>query len=62
MSKQHYNGREIGCLLEIVVNPPLEDPMFGESPKNRHYEVTIGKLPTYIWLDFVTMIASSLGY
>lgn len=72
MSKQHYNGWEIGYLLELVVNPPLEDPMFGcgqiykimfgESPNNRHYEVTIGKLRTYIRLNFVTMIASSLGY
>ncbi len=72
MSKQHYNGWEIGYLLEVVVNPPLEDPMFGcgqiykimfgESPNNRHYEITIGKLRTYICLDFVTMIASSLGY
>ncbi len=69
MSKQHTNKWEVGCLLEAIVNPPLEVPTLGygqiynvlsSCPTNRRqYEITIGKFPTCTCLDFVGMVANS---
>ncbi len=51
MSNLHYNQWEVGRLLEVIVNPPLEVPPLGygriykiplgQNPNKKQYEITI---------------------
>jgi len=64
------NGK-VGCLLKVVINPPLEVLAFGYGQFNnimssasinkRQHEVTIDNLRTCTCLGFVSMVVSSLG-
>lgn len=71
MSKQHYIQWEVGCLLEVIVNPPLEvhaprygwiyNILFNALENRKQNEVTIGYFPNCTCLDFLGIVVSLLG-
>jgi hypothetical protein len=68
---QQTNKWEVGRTLKVVVLPLIEvlPPIYGHiyiinsgpPPNTKRYEVTIGNFPNCIYVDFIQMMASSLG-
>jgi hypothetical protein len=71
LSMQQINRWEAGRTLEPTFLPPTKVPplrywhiyimRFGPPPNTKQYDVTIGIFPTCTCVDFITMMASSLG-
>jgi hypothetical protein len=71
---QQTNRWEVGQTLEGVVFPPIEVPPLGyvqfaiiykcnsdPPPSTKQYGVTIGNFPSCNCVDFIQMMAGSLG-
>jgi hypothetical protein len=71
LSTQQTNRWEVRQTLEVVVLPPTEIPpprygqiyiiSFDPPPNTKQYEVMIGNFPNYTCVEFIQMMASSLG-
>ncbi len=72
MSILYYSRREADQFLEATMNTPLKVALLGygqiykiissQNPNNKQYEAVMGNFLTCIFLDFVNMISSSLGW